>query len=79
MQKWEYWTISLKMESLSQARLDELGQEGWELVTIADTFRVDAYKDLMYMGVAYFKRPAKQELEPQGEYNGWYKRPDESS
>lgn len=33
MQRWEYWVVSLRGEQYTAA-LNELGSEGWELVTV---------------------------------------------
>ena len=34
MQRWEYWVVSLRGEQYTAA-LNELGSEGWELVSVA--------------------------------------------
>ncbi len=63
--KWEYKTVGINVphKHLGQNELNELGQDGWELEAIADTFRIDSQGDPMYLGIAYFKRPANEEVE----------------
>jgi hypothetical protein len=48
MQKWEYKILK---EAPSEAELNKLGAEGWELIVIAGA--VSEYYDIRY----YFKRP----------------------
>lgn len=44
MQRWEYWVVSLRGE-LYTAALNELGKEGWELVSVtSEAFAATAAK-----------------------------------
>lgn len=49
--KWEYLVTQLNRETFKdEDRLNELGQSGWELVSVDN-------------GIAYFKRPLRTKLE----------------
>jgi hypothetical protein len=47
MIKWEYKAVD---RQLSEAELDELGRDGWELIAVASQAGV-------WSGILYFKRP----------------------
>lgn len=53
-QRWEYLTISRKTESYLARELNDLGQEGWEVVTINFA---PGHKGEMFW-TAFMKRPA---------------------
>jgi hypothetical protein len=64
MQRWEYLTFVLETGFFSngrmdaekfQEKLDELGREGWELVSVFDT---NAHHGATAQVVAVLKRPA---------------------
>ena len=49
MQKWEYYVGGT--DALERLSLERLGQEGWELVSVAFTYKSNQYAK------AIFKRP----------------------
>ncbi len=66
--KWEYMTISIEAkgvwnknfnEKMSLQRLNELGQEGWELISVTPVERTGVFtqKSATYAFAFIFKRP----------------------
>jgi hypothetical protein len=51
MQKWEYWVIKKKGVPFGTSEMNEIGKDGWELVTIIE-HPTDKTVGLLY----YFKR-----------------------
>jgi hypothetical protein len=56
MQKWEYKAVRLSAYPGDADVLNQLGQEGWELVSVASDTLGDAY-DTKSLFMAYLKRP----------------------
>ncbi len=63
MTRWEYWTLQVEVggflrpkveKDVLDAVLDEVGAEGWELVSALDLSRREGFSDVI---LAVFKRP----------------------
>lgn len=73
MQKWEYHRIEVREEEGLVERLNALGQEGWELVSLQWRVRHMEERtsyDRVFDGevVAYLKRPTQ---DPSGKREVW--------